>query len=370
MVGGVLADTLRLVALRYYPDNRAGRQQLAVAATAAWERAAEVSTYYPPRFAHTPLFLVEGGWDEARALASTVYRRDDYAAKEHASAILAPLALAQGDGALLARLLAERLLGGPETEPGKIYYNLVLLQVAAAWAMTNGDPTTARAWLEAHDRWLAWSGAVLGRAEGQVLWGQYYRAMGEADRAVRHAREAQAQATQPRQPLALLAAHRLLGELDTTAGRYADAAAHLTTALAWADRCAAPYERALTLLAMAALHAATNQETDARTLLNEVRAICVLLDATPTLARVDALLEQLDAKPAGASHGLTAREVEVLRLLAGGSTIKQIAADLYLSPRTVERHITTIYRKIEARGRVDATAYAVHHGLLTNRHTS
>jgi DNA-binding CsgD family transcriptional regulator len=36
----------------------------------------------------------------------------------------------------------------------------------------------------------------------------------------------------------------------------------------------------------------------------------------------------------------------------------------------VERHITTIYRKIDARGRVDATAYAVHHGLLTNPHTS
>jgi DNA-binding CsgD family transcriptional regulator len=369
MVGGVLADTLRLVALRYHPDNLAGRQQLAEAAAAAWERADEVSTYYPPRFAHTPLLLVEGGWGEARALASTVYHRDDYAAKEHASAILAPLALAQGDGALLATLLAERLLGGPETEPGKIYYNLVLLHVAAAWAMTNGDLATTRAWLEAHDRWLAWSGAVLGRSEGQILWGQYYRAAGDADRAVRHAQEALAQATQPRQPLALLAAHRLLGELDTTAGRYADAAAHLTTALAWADRCAAPYERAMTLLSMAALHAATNQHTDARTLLNEVRAICVPLDAKPTLARVDALLEQLDAMPAVASHGLTAREVEVLRLLAGGSTIKQIAADLFLSPRTVERHITTIYRKIDARGRVDATAYAVHHGLLTNPHT-
>jgi DNA-binding CsgD family transcriptional regulator len=236
--------------------------------------------------------------------------------------------------------------------------------------MAIGDLTTARAWLEAHDRWLAWSGAVLGRSEGQVLWGQYYRAMGDPERAVRHAREAQAQATQPRQPLALLAAHRLLGELDTTAGRFTDAAAHLTTALAWAERCAAPYERALTLLAMAALHAATNQDTDARTILNEVRAICVPLDARPAIARADALLEQLDAMPAVALQGLTAREVEVLRLLAAGSTIKQIAADLFLSPRTVERHITTIYRKIDARGRVDATAYAVHHGLLTNPHTT
>jgi DNA-binding CsgD family transcriptional regulator len=365
VLGGVLADTLRLLALRYHPENHTGRLQLAEAATAAWERAAEMSTYYPPRFAYTPLLLVEGGWDEARALASTVYCRDDYAAKEHASAILAPLALAQGDGALLATLIAERLPGGPETEPGKIYYNLVLLQVAAAWAMTNGDLTTARAWLEAHDRWLAWSGAILGRSEGEGLWSQYYRDAGNVERAERHVQEALVRATKPRQPLALLAAYRKLGELDTTAGRFTDATGHLTTALALADRCAAPYERALTLLAMAALHAATNQDTDARTLLDEVRAICVPLDARPALARVDALLEEFAAVPPAASRGLTAREVEVLRLLASGLTIKQIAADLFLSPRTVERHITTIYRKIDARGRVDATAWAVHTGLLT-----
>jgi DNA-binding NarL/FixJ family response regulator len=66
---------------------------------------------------------------------------------------------------------------------------------------------------------------------------------------------------------------------------------------------------------------------------------------------------------APASTDLTPREIEVLRLLAGGSTIKRIADELFLSPRTVERHITTIYRKIGARGRVDATAYALGNGL-------
>ena len=67
---------------------------------------------------------------------------------------------------------------------------------------------------------------------------------------------------------------------------------------------------------------------------------------------------QLDAA------GLTAREAEVLRLVAKGQSNKEIAAELVLSVRTVERHITNLYGKIDARGKADATAYAIHHGLV------
>ena len=62
--------------------------------------------------------------------------------------------------------------------------------------------------------------------------------------------------------------------------------------------------------------------------------------------------------------GLTSREVEVLRLVAKGQSNKEIAAELVLSVRTVERHITNLYGKIDARGKADATAYAIHHGLV------
>lgn len=61
--------------------------------------------------------------------------------------------------------------------------------------------------------------------------------------------------------------------------------------------------------------------------------------------------------------GLTAREVEVLRLLAEGKTNKEIAAALVVSVPTVQRHIANIYAKIDARGRADATAYAIRRGL-------
>lgn len=65
----------------------------------------------------------------------------------------------------------------------------------------------------------------------------------------------------------------------------------------------------------------------------------------------------------GRVDGLTPRELAVLRLIAGGDTNGQIAATLGITENTVERHAANLYRKIDARGRADATAYAIRHGL-------
>ena len=62
--------------------------------------------------------------------------------------------------------------------------------------------------------------------------------------------------------------------------------------------------------------------------------------------------------------GLTPRELEVLRLVAEGETNAEIGLRLGLSVHTVERHAANLYRKIGARGRADATAYAVRRGLV------
>jgi hypothetical protein len=97
--------------------------------------------------------------------------------------------------------------------------------------------------------------------------------------------------------LALLAAHRLLGELDAAAGQYDDAARHLSESLALADACAAPYERALTLLAMADMRAAMGETDAATALLNEATAICTSLGAQPALARANALRTRLETSP-------------------------------------------------------------------------
>ena len=72
------------------------------------------------------------------------------------------------------------------------------------------------------------------------------------------------------------------------------------------------------------------------------------------------------AKLAHPDH-LTAREVEVLRLIAAGRTNLEISGELVLSLRTVARHITNIYGKIGARSKVDAASYAMRHGLTPER---
>jgi DNA-binding CsgD family transcriptional regulator len=207
---------------------------------------------------------------------------------------------------------------------------------------------------------------VCGRSEGAAIRAHYYRQKGDASRARAHAERALAHAAEPRQPLALLAAHRLLGELDTGAGRYADASRHLDGSLALAEACQAPYERALTLLAMAELHAVTGERDATSALIDGVKALCEPLGAKPALARAGALAariaatrETVPALPAG----LSAREVEVLRLMAGGRTNREIADALSLSVHTVSAHVRTILAKTDADNRTAAGAFARRHGL-------
>jgi HD-GYP domain-containing protein (c-di-GMP phosphodiesterase class II) len=64
--------------------------------------------------------------------------------------------------------------------------------------------------------------------------------------------------------------------------------------------------------------------------------------------------------------GLTAREVEVLRLLARGLSTKQIAADLVISPKTARNHVEHIYAKAALTNRAQASVFAMRHGLLSD----
>lgn len=85
------------------------------------------------------------------------------------------------------------------------------------------------------------------------------------------------------------------------------------------------------------------------------------LGAAPDLARIDSLSRHA---PSADSHGLTARELEVLRLVGQGETNKTIASMLVLSERTIDRHVSNIFSKLGVSSRTAATAYAYKHKLL------
>ncbi len=363
---------IELVALPYRTQEIAYRRRLAEGAEAEWARASgTVPSAFPPRFMRLPLLLVEGPWDDAVRLAmmGSNDARGNIGSRMNALRYLAALALLRGDTERARWAVRERFPAGSATVPGTVAYfdtAIIVLRVAVALALDAGDLPDARRWLDAHDRWLEWSESVLGQSEGQALWARYHRQAGDARRARDSASRALAHATEPRQPLALLAAHRLLGELDTDLGRVADAATHLDTALALADACAAPYERALTHLARAAWFIAVGQRADAAATLDDVRAICDPLGAKPALARADALAARLprhDEQRVSDPDGLSRREGEVLRLIAAGKSNREMAETLSISVRTVERHVENIYRKIDVHSKADATAYAYRHRL-------
>ncbi len=94
--------------------------------------------------------------------------------------------------------------------------------------------------------------------------------------------------------------------------------------------------------------------------LDQAVAEALAIEVAPPATQPAAGPESRGGDPFG---DLTPAEVQVLRLLAGGRTTKEIAAELVVAVSTVDRHITHIYGKLGARNRAEATAFALKHGL-------
>jgi DNA-binding CsgD family transcriptional regulator len=164
----------------------------------------------------------------------------------------------------------------------------------------------------------------------------------------------------------LTAAHQLLGRLAKGAGQWPDAERHLVTALDLANACAAPFERAQALMALAELRLVEGRRGDAEPLLAEATAIATDLGAAPLRAAAEVLASGIsEGQREGITFpaGLSLREVEVLRLVAEGLTDGAVAERLFISPRTVSQHLRSIYGKLDVSSRAAATRFAVEHSL-------
>jgi ATP/maltotriose-dependent transcriptional regulator MalT len=236
--------------------------------------------------------------------------------------------------------------------------------------------------------------------EPQPGLAQLRLAQGRLDAATSAIRRATAETANPLRRAALLPAYveimlaasevedarSACDELETVAGRYSSAMLDAISAyergaveLAGGDArraldllrraleawrtLEAPYEVARTRVLVGEACRLLD-DMDACTLeLEAALADFVRLGALPDAARVERLLGR-ERKGDGATHGLSSRELEVLRLVASGKSNREIAAALVISEHTVARHVQNIFAKLRVSSRTAATAFAFEHELV------
>ncbi len=122
-----------------------------------------------------------------------------------------------------------------------------------------------------------------------------------------------------------------------------------------------PYEGAMTRELKGLVYGKLDDKDNSETELLAAQWNFEQLKAVPDFKRVSQLL---DKKKKYRTHGLTLREVQVLQVLAAGKSNKFIASELFISERTVDRHVSNIYHKIHVSSRVEAASFALKENLL------
>jgi DNA-binding CsgD family transcriptional regulator len=131
----------------------------------------------------------------------------------------------------------------------------------------------------------------------------------------------------------------------------------------WTTWCAleAPYEAARSRVLIALACRKLGDDDAANLELDAAREVFQRLGAEPDLARLEALTER---KPPKTTSPLTEREVQVLKLVAAGKTNRAVADKLGISEKTVARHVSNIFNKLDLTSRAAATAYAYQQDLV------
>jgi DNA-binding NarL/FixJ family response regulator len=162
------------------------------------------------------------------------------------------------------------------------------------------------------------------------------------------------------------------GALATHRRDWALAAERFEAAIAASQTGGHPHDVIQAMIGLGRVHARAGDHEAAFERLRAARALATKLGNPQRLAEAEAALAEVTSPdaagqaplaPAARPGNLTSRQAEVLALLAVGLSNKQIAAELYLSIATVERHLATVYRNLGLGGRVEAARFAMENGL-------
>jgi DNA-binding CsgD family transcriptional regulator/tetratricopeptide (TPR) repeat protein len=151
------------------------------------------------------------------------------------------------------------------------------------------------------------------------------------------------------------------GAVDLAEGDAQSALVHLRRAFAVWQRLEALYAAACVRVLVGLACHTLGDKDGAGLEIDAARAVFSRLGAAPDLTRVDTLMKSIAC--AGA-HGLTPRELQVLRLVAAGESNKAAAGKLSLSEKTIERHVSNILTKLGVPSRTAATTFAHRHKLV------
>jgi DNA-binding CsgD family transcriptional regulator len=159
---------------------------------------------------------------------------------------------------------------------------------------------------------------------------------------------------------------RATGRILIAEGSPASALAPLRRAWTAWQRLEAPYEAARERVQIGIAYQELGDHESAAMEFDAARWVFQELGATPELARLDALDPAISA--AESSSGLTAREIEVLRLIAAGRTNKEIASMLVISEHTVARHVQNMLAKLSFSSRTRLATFAIEQAIVPAAH--
>lgn len=138
---------------------------------------------------------------------------------------------------------------------------------------------------------------------------------------------------------------------------------HLQSAMRIWNSMQLPYESACTRELAGIIYRELNDRDNSDAELSAARWIFEQLQAKHDLERINRLFKR---KRDHGTYGLSLRELQVLRLTADGKTNKSIAGELFISNRTVDRHVSNIFNKLGVSSRVEAITFAMKNNILDN----